>query len=388
MDQDVIKYRFCFLFAISIFAGFTLQAQVNNEKLKKRVTIYKDAMRVDSFLNLLSRQTGVGFSFNSKKISPTKMISMKKGSYTMADCLAHIQRNSGIHYAMMNNHIILVDNPPQEKYRLRLPAREPPVKKLVTTKAPVRPVAKPITAKAPARSIDTTSISKTDSSLTPMVKTDTTLVTTLPDSTTTITRADSLRAARAEAAKARQQAAAAAAAVEAAKEEKNEAFTATNLMAGASVLRPDIYSMTGAGITVQFERFVSNSISMTAAAGYHRIFGEYTIGTKLDTAGIPIGDSVAKNFSQLPVLLGARYYPLRPLYIAFEAGYSFKASKNVSSYLSLSPSVGVKIPVGDGNIDLTINYLYMNGKATIPEKTKLEKGNFGFWCFRVAYGFK
>src|SRR5688500_10802854 len=140
MARDVIKYQTCLLTAIGLLVAALSMVQVGSNKLKKRVTVYRNETRVDSLLHLLAKQTGIGFSFNSKKISPSKVIQLRKGMYTVEDCLLKIQQTAGIHYALLSDHIILVDNPPQEKYRLQLSPKPPAPTATVKRSTSTKPV--------------------------------------------------------------------------------------------------------------------------------------------------------------------------------------------------------------------------------------------------------
>jgi len=93
-------------------------AQINKEKLEKRISVQTGSMRVDSLLNIFSKQTGIEFSFNSRKISPSRIIIVKKGTCTLEEWLALLKQTVGINYIVLGDHIILVDHRSSAKQTL------------------------------------------------------------------------------------------------------------------------------------------------------------------------------------------------------------------------------------------------------------------------------
>lgn len=97
-------------------AAVHAQSGVN---LRSPLRIPAESMRLDSLLNLVTRQTGARFSLNTRKIQPGKDIRLKKGATTIGALLAHMQQSTGVHYILRGSHVIFLDNPPK-----------PPLKKL------------------------------------------------------------------------------------------------------------------------------------------------------------------------------------------------------------------------------------------------------------------
>ncbi|HEY0609542.1 MAG TPA: hypothetical protein VGD35_07800 [Chitinophaga sp.] len=94
------------LLAIAVHA----QSGVN---LRRPLQIPAEHMRLDSLLNLVTRQTGARFSLNTRKIQPGKDIQLKKGSTTIGALLSHMQQSTGVHYILRGSHVIFLDNPPK-----------------------------------------------------------------------------------------------------------------------------------------------------------------------------------------------------------------------------------------------------------------------------------
>jgi hypothetical protein len=459
MARDVIKYQTCLLTAIGLLVAALSMAQVGSNKLKKRVTVYRNETRVDSLLHLLAKQTGIGFSFNSKKISPSKVIQLRKGLYTVEDCLLKIQQTAGIHYALLSDHIILVDDPPQEKYRLQLSPKPPaptatvkrststkPVvtKRMVTTKPAAKVPDTPkrrdsiiqkmnvdsfgIDSTAGIDSIahkdstglfvrknstvrndsddrkglfdrpglfgkkDTTdrkdSTERNDSTKTQKNNSKTNTVKKLPPSKKTTVQAAQSTAPAGGSRRDRSDRLRIDRGTPSYGDNQRVRDKDWNLIAGASLLRPDFAGMkTGIGAHVQYERWFSNKWSWTGAVGYNYVMGEYIMDSVyVDTFAMQPGDTI-KSIAHIPVLLGLRYYVYKPLYLSFETGYSFATSSVAASCMTFSPAVGVQIPVGNGAIDVNVNYLWLKEKMTYPEKPRFQKGGLGFWCLRLSYAF-
>jgi hypothetical protein len=107
-----------------VLAPLVAGAQINKEKLEKRISVQNGNMRVDSLLNIFSKQTGIEFSFNSQKISPSKIITIKKGTRTLEEWLALLKQTVGINYTVLGNHIILSDHHSSAKQTLPATAKQ------------------------------------------------------------------------------------------------------------------------------------------------------------------------------------------------------------------------------------------------------------------------
>lgn len=91
-------------------AAVHAQSGVN---LRSPLHIPAESMRLDSLLNLVTRQTGARFSLNTRKIQPGKDIRLKKGATTIGALLANMQQSTGVHYILRGSHVIFLDNPPK-----------------------------------------------------------------------------------------------------------------------------------------------------------------------------------------------------------------------------------------------------------------------------------
>lgn len=121
------------LMVIALLLGLqTSHAQANRNALDRRVVIQEKEIRFDSLLQLFSRQTGLEFSFNSHKIPLSRKVTVNKKNQSVAQWLSQIQKNFGIQYRLVGNHLIL-------KERVKWPdkgaKKQPPVSHRQTTGA-------------------------------------------------------------------------------------------------------------------------------------------------------------------------------------------------------------------------------------------------------------
>ena len=96
----------CFLMVLAMQAN----TQVSSEKLAKKITVEQGSVRIDSLLKIFSRQTGIEFSFNSRKIPPSTAIKVKSGINSLEAWLQYLQQSIDIQYKVVGSHIILFDN--------------------------------------------------------------------------------------------------------------------------------------------------------------------------------------------------------------------------------------------------------------------------------------
>lgn len=88
------------------------KAQLTKEKSEKRIVINSNTIRVADLLGLFARETDLEFSFNSKKLSPSKMITVAHHEQTLSAWLKELEKSTGIHVRVKGDHIILQDMPP------------------------------------------------------------------------------------------------------------------------------------------------------------------------------------------------------------------------------------------------------------------------------------
>ena len=84
--------------------------QVSKEKLAKKIRVEQGSVRIDSLLKIFSRQTGIEFSFNSRKIPPSTAIKVKTGTNSLESWLQYLRQSIDIQYKVVGSHIILFDH--------------------------------------------------------------------------------------------------------------------------------------------------------------------------------------------------------------------------------------------------------------------------------------
>ncbi|TWF42362.1 hypothetical protein FHW36_102117 [Chitinophaga polysaccharea] len=97
------------LIALAAASPVNAQRKVN---LQEQVMLPGTALRFDSLLGIVSRQTGARFSLNTRKFPPGRIVRLGSGARSMAKLLAEIRQYTGIYYTILGEHIIFIDNPP------------------------------------------------------------------------------------------------------------------------------------------------------------------------------------------------------------------------------------------------------------------------------------
>jgi len=111
-SRAVIEAVF-FIFLIT--TAIKSNAQQGSINLHKPVVVQATYIQLDSLLRLITKQTGAKFSLNSRKFPATRSIHINQHKQTIEDLLQTIKQNTGVYYALLGDHIILLDNPPPVK---------------------------------------------------------------------------------------------------------------------------------------------------------------------------------------------------------------------------------------------------------------------------------
>jgi hypothetical protein len=114
-----IKVTVAFAIAITALLAKPVIAQANNKALEKRIVIHAREIRVDALLKLFSKQTGIEFSYNSSKVSPSKKLAVPKQSITLAEWLVIFRQTFGADHKLAGNHVILIDRHQQSNTNRR-----------------------------------------------------------------------------------------------------------------------------------------------------------------------------------------------------------------------------------------------------------------------------
>jgi hypothetical protein len=148
-NKRVVNNIWLIIFLIALCkTGYGQQGSIN---LKKMVVVPSNAIPLDTLLHLIKRQTGVKFSINTRKIPPTKFIRIKNARQPIEGVLQEIKQNTGVYYAILGDHIILLDNPPparqKEKSIHPIPVSHSHPKPSASSNRITRPIKKTIVKK-------------------------------------------------------------------------------------------------------------------------------------------------------------------------------------------------------------------------------------------------
>jgi hypothetical protein len=125
-----------FVFILLTACGNSFAQNKSGAPGNQRVQFHFDKpITLDSLTKYVHSNSRIRFSFNSTKVKGTKLIELKKGSYSIEQLLQQIRKNTSLYYSMYNGYVIFQDNPPKQK------TTTPLVTKTNNTKPPVRKAA-------------------------------------------------------------------------------------------------------------------------------------------------------------------------------------------------------------------------------------------------------
>ena len=64
-------------------------------------------MRLDTLLQTVTRQTGIRFSYNSRKLNTAYKLRIQTNSLTVRQVLDELKRSTGVLYTVIKNQVIL-----------------------------------------------------------------------------------------------------------------------------------------------------------------------------------------------------------------------------------------------------------------------------------------
>ena len=399
-------------------------AEVN---MKAVIVIETKQARFDAFLNSVSRQSGVVFSFSTTKIAADKILTLIPGRQTLEDFLSQLKAKTGLNYKIVGTHIIFLDKQPA-------PAKNQSAKTI--SKSATKPAAaKPLSGADQLQRLSSSSMKvqalaleerkqslgpatagsvsdeRTDS-IQSLKKED-----TLPSgeelmiNSIHMNHSDSISGKKTnngdsvnmDTAKINRSA------INAGNTSPGNDFRNSQgkterkeskviWFIGAEISRitgfenqNETFQATGVGGVVKMENIVGKKFALTADLSFRNFTGKYTY-TRFSsspgdtTAGSP-KDTTIDNFALAPLLFGLKYYYAKKFYVSAEIGLAFKASSATRTKLALSPSLGVLLPTGSYNhIDVSVRFTHIVTGYGIPESNGLENGGYGFIAIRAAYG--
>lgn len=142
MAALVVRSSILSILLLAIVVNVKGQGAIN---LQKRISIPARAIQLDSLLRVITRQSGAKFSINTRKFPAAKSIAIKDHMPTIGSLLQVIKQTTGVYYATLGDHIILLDNPPPAKKNTTTPITKrtaPAPKNIVVKSKPPAPVNK------------------------------------------------------------------------------------------------------------------------------------------------------------------------------------------------------------------------------------------------------
>lgn len=112
MAALVVRISILSILLLALVVNVNGQGAIN---LQKRISIPARAIQLDSLLRVITRQSGAKFSINTRKFPAAKSIVIKDHTSTIGSLLQVIKQTTGVYYATLGDHIILLDNPPPAK---------------------------------------------------------------------------------------------------------------------------------------------------------------------------------------------------------------------------------------------------------------------------------
>lgn len=142
MAALIVRNSILSILLLAIMVNVNGQGAIN---LQKRISIPARAIQLDSLLHVITRQSGTKFSINTRKFPAIRSIVIKDHTPTIGSLLQLIKQTTGVYYATLGDHIILLDNPPAGKKNTKGTVNKrttPTPKNTVVKSKPAAPVKK------------------------------------------------------------------------------------------------------------------------------------------------------------------------------------------------------------------------------------------------------
>jgi hypothetical protein len=117
----------------------TLFAQ-SPSQLEQKVTLAQRSIRLDSLLQTVTRQTGIKFSYNSRRLNTAYRLRLPATIQTVKQVLEELKKSTGVLYTLIENHVILNI----EKSTIQKPVSDPKPVKTTQPDRSITPAAKPV----------------------------------------------------------------------------------------------------------------------------------------------------------------------------------------------------------------------------------------------------
>lgn len=82
-------------------------SQEANDLFNRTVTLSTQSVRLDTLLQTITRQTGIRFSYNSRRLNTAYKLSLPEKKLSVADVLHELRKRTGVSYLRVENQLIL-----------------------------------------------------------------------------------------------------------------------------------------------------------------------------------------------------------------------------------------------------------------------------------------
>ena len=420
--MEVVKRVSQYLIFVSLLGGFSsafcqTAASVN---LNARIMLNRDRGSFGSYLDEVSKQTGVVFSFSSKKISSEKILDLSGGNQTLEVFLKQIRQKTGLFYKIVGTHIIFLEQPPAKPTEkagsgtqasaLKSNAKSTISKKQTVKHTDVRQKmagsersSTSNNKQAPSQADSVSQMTATNSAVRTSDQEKISNKESQSDSVSTLLarkniskQADSAQTRVADSAKRvpkeRISTASVASSTRVRRSNRATGKESSDMkwFLGGQVSfisgtgnKSESLRATGLGLNVKMEGRFGQRFAYTASIGFDHFTGKFIHPVYSG----PPGDSIINRFTIAPVLVGMKYYIANSFYVSGELGPALKASTVTRTKLALAPSAGFTIPLQNNSaIDFSVKFTHIVSGYGLLESTSLQNGGYSFLSIRAAYG--
>ena len=102
----VCRIRY-FLLAVMMLACCSAYCRQSPDMLNRLITLPTQKVRLDTLLQTITRQTGIRFSYNSKRLNTAYKLTLNKRKVTVQEALDLLKSKTNVLYSLIENHVIL-----------------------------------------------------------------------------------------------------------------------------------------------------------------------------------------------------------------------------------------------------------------------------------------
>lgn len=105
--MDVCKPR-CIIFLLVVLCWTATRTYgQTTDRLDRTLTLRNKTVRLDTLLQTVSRQAGIKFSYNSRRLNSSYRLKLSETSLTAREILDQLKRTTGVVYSVIENQVIL-----------------------------------------------------------------------------------------------------------------------------------------------------------------------------------------------------------------------------------------------------------------------------------------